>query len=183
MTKVKINPNSLVLGIEKCTVSDFWAWAYSDILSNRNRSIFAEFLVAFALDVTNEPRVEWDAVDIQYGNIAIEVKSAAYVQGWEQRQYSTIRFDISKKRSWNAKTNEYSLGPSCYSDCYVFCVYVQTENVNILDINGWRFYVVPTTTINEVFGEQKSIALNRLKEISKERNYEEKNRKSDLIYS
>lgn len=31
------------------TVGDFWRWAYSDILSNRNRGIFAEFLVGAAL--------------------------------------------------------------------------------------------------------------------------------------
>ena len=65
MKKAKINPNNPIIGIEKRTVSDFWAWAYSDILSNRNRSIFAEFLVALALGVTDEPRVEWDAVDVR----------------------------------------------------------------------------------------------------------------------
>ncbi|MBD1846459.1 hypothetical protein H6F89_24140 [Cyanobacteria bacterium FACHB-63] len=40
------------------TVQDFWAWAYSNILSNRNRSIFAEFLVAAALGLTHQPRIE-----------------------------------------------------------------------------------------------------------------------------
>jgi hypothetical protein len=46
------------------TVGDFWRWAYSDILSNRNRSIFAEFIVGNALGVVDKPRVEWDSVDL-----------------------------------------------------------------------------------------------------------------------
>ncbi len=39
---------------ETC-VGDFWSWAYSDILSNRNRSIFAEFIVGSALGVVDSP--------------------------------------------------------------------------------------------------------------------------------
>lgn len=183
MINTKLDPNKPIIGVNKCTVADFWAWAYSDILSNRNRSIFAEYLVAQVLDVTDEPRIEWDAVDVRYGSVTIEVKSAAYVQSWQQKEHSTIRFDISKKRSWDAKTNEYSPEPSRSSDCYVFCVYVETENVNILDINGWRFYVVPTTKINDVFGEQKSISFNRLKNISEEIKYGEIKKTIDLIYS
>jgi len=183
MTNVKLNPNTPIIGIEKCTVSDFWAWAYSDILSNRNRSIFAEFLVAYALGFTDEPRVEWDAVDVRYGNIAIEVKSAAYIQSWEQKKHSTIRFDIKKKRSWNAKTNESFPDPSRYSDCYVFCLYLETEKVNILDINGWRFYVVPTKMINDVYGEQKSVSLSKVQTISKEIPYQELKKTIDSIFT
>lgn len=31
------------------TVEDFWAWAYSDILSNTDRAVFAEFVAGTAL--------------------------------------------------------------------------------------------------------------------------------------
>jgi hypothetical protein len=54
-----------VLGV---TVGDFWAWAYSDILNNTDRAIFAEFVVGTALGVTDAPRVEWDAVDLRYSD-------------------------------------------------------------------------------------------------------------------
>lgn len=50
-----------VLGV---TVGDFWA--YSDILNNTDRAVFAEFVVGMALGVTDAPRVEWDAVDLRY---------------------------------------------------------------------------------------------------------------------
>lgn len=68
----------LVLG---ATVGDFWSWAYSDILNNANRAVFAEFVVGTALGVTASPRVQWDAVDLRYDGKKIEVKSAAYIQG------------------------------------------------------------------------------------------------------
>ena len=96
--------------------------------------------------------------------------------------HSTIRFDVSKKKSWNAKTNEYLPEPSRLSDCYVFCVYVETENVNVLDINGWRFYVVLTKTIDEIFGEQKSVSLNKLQAISKEIPYQKLKKTIDSIF-
>ena len=68
------------------TVGDFWAWAYSDILNNTDRAVFAKFVVGMALGVIDTPRVEWDAVDLQYSDKTIEVKSAAYVQSWHKEQ-------------------------------------------------------------------------------------------------
>ncbi len=62
----------------------------SDLLSNRNRSIFAEFLVGAALGVLDKPRVEWDAFDLIYQGKKIEVKSSAYLQSWQQNSPSRI---------------------------------------------------------------------------------------------
>lgn len=55
------NHSDRIPGLPDHTVGDFWQWAYSDILSNRNRSIFAEFIVGVALGVVNKPRREWDS--------------------------------------------------------------------------------------------------------------------------
>lgn len=43
------------------------------------------------------PCIEWDAVDIIYKGIKIEVKSSGYLQSWNYDKLSKIRFDISKK--------------------------------------------------------------------------------------
>ncbi len=48
-------------GLDGLTVGDFWSWAYSDLLSNANRGVFAEFIVAVALGVHEQPRLEWPA--------------------------------------------------------------------------------------------------------------------------
>lgn len=42
----------------------FWSWAYSDVLSNAIRGVFAEFLVMNALDIAMPCRREWDAYDL-----------------------------------------------------------------------------------------------------------------------
>jgi len=62
------------------TVGEFWECAYSDILSNRNRAIFAEYLVGLALNVVDKPRIEWASADLCYRGIKIEVKASAYIQ-------------------------------------------------------------------------------------------------------
>ena len=118
----KLNTSETIVGINHLTIGDFWSWAYSDILSNRNRSVFAEFLVASALGITDNPRIEWNAVDLRYQDISIEVKSAAYVQSWKQDKLSSIRFDISKKKSWDAETNQVSHESVRSADMYVFCL-------------------------------------------------------------
>ncbi len=57
-------------GLAGHTILDFWQWAYSDLLSNRNRALFAEFIVGTALGVLGQPRVEWDSVDLHYSGHA-----------------------------------------------------------------------------------------------------------------
>jgi hypothetical protein len=46
------------------TLGDFWAWGYSNILTNNLRGVFAEFLVGTALNATGGTRIEWDAFDV-----------------------------------------------------------------------------------------------------------------------
>jgi len=61
-------------GLPDQTVGEFWQWAYSDVLSNRNRSILAEHIVGVALGVVDKPRVEWDAADLCYQGFKTEVR-------------------------------------------------------------------------------------------------------------
>jgi len=43
----------------QATVLDYWRWAGSNLMSNRERGILGEFLVATALGLEKEPRMEW----------------------------------------------------------------------------------------------------------------------------
>ena len=160
-------PSDNILNTDK-TVGDFWRWAYSDILCNTTRGVFAEYLVASALGVIDIPRIEWNAVDLYYKDKKIEVKTAAYLQNWKQDKLSTIQFDIAKKKSWFADTNTYSDEPSRPADCYVFCLLAEKDinKVNVLDVSQWEFFVVSTKVIDEVFRDSKSLSLKRLEKIS-----------------
>jgi hypothetical protein len=159
------------------TVGEFWSWAYSDILSNTDRAVFAEFVVGTALGVTDAPRVEWDAVDLRYGGKTIEVKSAAYVQSWHQEQDppSHISFDLKERLSWDAATNTYRVEPRRPADCYVFCVYAEKDRrrANVLDLDMWEFYVVPTQQINRQLGSQKTASLSTIERLTESVGYDQ----------
>ena len=133
----------------------------------------SEFLVASALKVTEQPRTEWDFIDIQYKSKKIEVKSAAYIQSWPQDKISTIRFDIGKKKGWDSSTNTYLIEPVRSSDCYVFCLFTEKDidKANVLDCNQWRFFVVDTKEINLKFRNQKSISLSVVEQLTKPVSY------------
>lgn len=155
------NHDEPIPGLDGRTVGDFWRWAYSDVLSNRNRSIFAEYIVGVALGVAGKPRVEWDAVDLRYGGFKIEVKSSAYCQGWFQTKPSTIRFSIRKAVFWNPETGAYEGEATRSADVYVFCVHAEKDKskANVLDVSTWDFYVAPAELLNRQFGAAKSLSL------------------------
>ena len=165
------------------TVQHFWAWAYSDILSNRNRSVFAEFLVAVALDLIHQPRVEWDSIDLRYNNRKIEVKSSAYIQSWQQSKPSLVKFDIGKKRGWDSQENLTAEEEIRSADCYIFCVYEEqdVQNADVLNLDQWSFVVVATEKLNEVFGNQKSVSLSRLQQFGQAVRYDQLKRAIDLV--
>ena len=83
-------------------ISGFHRWAAGNLVDNRNRGIFAEWLIGQALEVIDprDVRKEWDAVDLRYGDIGIEVKSSGLSQTWHQVKVSTPRFDVSEQSQW-----------------------------------------------------------------------------------
>ncbi|WP_411876819.1 hypothetical protein [Vulcanococcus limneticus] len=54
----QLHANGALLGV---SLQQFWQWAGSDLISNSQRGILAEFLVAHALGVDSGVRTEWDA--------------------------------------------------------------------------------------------------------------------------
>lgn len=150
----------------RSTLLDFWSWAYSETLDNTLRGVLAEYLVGLAVNgFHTEIRAEWDAYDLATPEgIRVEVKSAAYLQAWQQEKFSDIRFRISEARGWTAATNEFSESSKRQADVYVFCVFTgwDRETADPLDTRQWTFYVAATHDLNQVSGNQKSITLNSL---------------------
>ncbi len=161
MPRCFLEPHQPLPSLEGATITDFWRWAYSDVLSNGIRSTFGEFLVGKALGCLNEPRVEWDSVDLHYGGFGVEVKTSAYCQSWYHSKPSKIIFSIRKATFWNPETGKYEGEPTRSAHCYVFCHYPESDRAkaNVLDVPTWDFYVAPVATINERFGPRKSISL------------------------
>ena len=69
------------------------------------------------------------------------------------------------------------------NDIYVFCLNIGNtkEDSNPMNIDNWEFYIVATDTINEVCGDNKTISLNRVREISKQVSYDKIKETIDFI--
>lgn len=143
----------------------FYEWAYSDLLVNNQRGHFAEFIVAVALDITSSKRSEWAPYDLLYRNVKIEIKSAAYIQSWQQKRPSTIDFDIKQTRNLNFKTDEQKEQYKRQSDLYIFChlKHKDRNTIDPTDVSQWDFYIVPTKILDIKFNKQKRISLSVLK--------------------
>ncbi len=161
----KLSPTRKIPLLNGQTIGDFWQWGFSNILTNSTRGVFAEYIVGVALDAVSDTRIEWDGYDLTYQGYGIEVKSASYIQDWPQKKLSTINFKINKKKCWNAADNSYSDTPERCADCYVFCLYTETnfDKANVLDISMWEFYVLSTDYINRTWKNQGSVGLNPLR--------------------
>ena len=152
-------------------LNTFRTWAVGNLVENRNRGLFAEWVVGTALGVAGKERLEWDEADLRYQDRLIEVKASGRGQAWPQDKPSTPTFDIKQRaRSWNAQTNiiEEFDPPRRVADLYVFCLHQSypATNDNVADASEWEFWVVPTDTIDAELGDQKTIGLTRLEQLT-----------------
>lgn len=150
---------------------DFWQWAMSDILGNRNRGILAEYIVGKLLQVPmTHPRLEWDCADFEYQGEKIEVKSSAYVQTWHQGiERSVISFGVSPHKCWDAKKNTYNSEVRRWAACYIFCLFPGERadtTRDVLDLNKWSFYVVATSKLNCDHRMKRQIGLEAVKKLA-----------------
>ncbi|OBI55680.1 hypothetical protein A5667_23270 [Mycolicibacterium fortuitum] len=143
---------------------EFLAWAYDDLLTNTTRGVLAEYIVATALGICDTKRLEWDKHDLDIDGVGVEVKSAAYVQAWEQSRSSVIEFGIGPAKGWDARTNTYAASAERSADVYVFCLLEgeDREHIDPLEVAQWKFYVLPTSVLNREVPTQKRIRLRPL---------------------
>lgn len=153
------------------SLSDYWKWSGSDLLSNAQRGVIAEFLVAKVVGVSHSPRLEWGWYDLENTDKKkIEVKSAAYYQSWPQDKPSEIRFDIApRKWFWDPVTNKSESVeiPERRNDVYVFCLLGDPADPNPdpLILDQWSFYVIRTCSLDELLKLQKTIGLEPLRKL------------------
>lgn len=143
------------------TLLDFWRWSSSDLVDNTMRGILAEYIVALALGVSGGVRENWNPYDLQTPEcIRVEVKSAAYLQSWAQRELSTISFDTRTTYAWDSTTNVLAAERTRQADVYVFALLKHQEKATLdpLDLDQWDFYVLPTGILNSKLPQQKRIS-------------------------
>lgn len=162
------------------SVKDFWAWSMSRLIADGPRGDLAEFIVNTALGTDiSEPKRGWGECDILYpykdSKIRIEIKCSTLLQAWERPTPPKPVFSISK--TLNCDIVDIGSGyryigrdgspPIRRSDIYVFCLFAEEDRAraNPLILDQWRFYIVPTRTIDEQLGDQRKISLQGLDRI------------------
>jgi hypothetical protein len=111
-------------------VLGFWSWAFSDLRQNNIRGHLAEYIVGLGLGVPLTVRSSWDDYDLEVppgqlagGPVRLQVKSAAYLQAWEQRKPSAITFSGLRRRQFPWSTEKsFVLGEGRFPQADVFDV-------------------------------------------------------------
>jgi hypothetical protein len=153
------------------TVVDYWRWAYSSLNSNVERGKLAEYLVACAVGVARGSAVQeaWADWDVRMDDgTTIEVKCSAYIQDWDQNDYSRIVFGGLKARELyysEAVKPAAEIGAAAYkADVYVFCLQHHREHASfsVRDLGQWTFYVLNVDELRVVSGDAKSVSIGTL---------------------
>ncbi len=149
---------------------EFWQWSASDLVDNTMRGVLAEFIVAKALGInTQSIRVGWATWDLETDkHVRIEVKSAAFLQSWSQRNLSTVNFVVSKRRGFDSDSNTTDSTPRRHAHVYVFALLAHKDKptVDPLDLDQWQFFVLPTRALDERMRSQHSITLPSLEALA-----------------
>ncbi|MFE5857816.1 hypothetical protein ACFQ61_31955 [Streptomyces sp. NPDC056500] len=145
------------------TVLDFWRYALPDLRTNTTRGLLAEFLVHRALGARMR-NVEWESFDVLTDDgLRVEVKASAYVQAWDQRGPSAIRF--TRLRAHTTPRAD-DTAPTYNADVYVFALHTAPDHASYdpLDVSQWSFYVLSHPQVETL--AQDSLGLATLSRIA-----------------
>jgi hypothetical protein len=136
----------------RAEVLDFWRWAFSDLRDNISRGVLAEWIVGLALGCVDGVRPAWANHDLLCGDVAVEVKSGAYLQSWPTKGHSRISFGHLSGRAWDEQTGEFADARSYRADVYVFAVQTAREHsaFNPLDVSQWAFWIAPRAAMERL---------------------------------
>ncbi len=167
MTMRKLHPHQEIVGLHGLCAEDFWIWAYSDMLDNTVRNAFAEFIVGFILGRLSNPRPGQESFGFVYREKLVTIKAASYTQNKEQKKKSKINFDIAVRKNHKHLLDDFNREEAVRpSHCYVFCLFTY-DNFHdkdaarnaLLDIDWWRFYVIPTQLLDKLLPDNKTVGV------------------------
>ena len=152
------------------SVLDFWAFQHSNIWDVQEE--IAEFIVAKALGQDMPYNKNgWTLWDMNYREKRIEVKETGYYHSWRTDGKVSLQRTFGITKAYSLYKNRHSEFKR-QNDIYIFCLILgeTKEASNPLVLENWRFWVIPTSTINSLCGDNKTISLGRVKTITNQEN-------------
>ena len=161
---------------------DFWRWAFSDLLEDTLKGLYAEWLVGqlLGLPMRHGGRPGYGNFDLRSpAGLRIEVKSSAYWQSWKLRDQDGVlkpapeidrwrpspshRICFGGLRARDVVTRDGAVGYK--ADVYVFCLQKEIDPArwDALDLSQWEFYVLSRAEL-EATG-LSSLTLKRLRQL------------------
>ena len=144
-----------------------------NLVDNRTRGIFAEWLVGQALQAidASEFRQEWDAWDLQYRHAPIEVKASGLSQYWSPLRRSRPSFRIAvPKQIWCEQTAQWQPNHQATrpAQVYVFCLHTSlpATNANVARPYTWEFWVISGRALDARLGAQQTVGLATLDQLT-----------------
>jgi len=165
----RLNPGTKFSGVPsnvtKKTITDFWQWGYSNLISNMNRGILAEYLVAWAIGDTKDVRVPWRSYDLtSKSGKKLEVKTTAKFQEWnfkDKKPNPNPSYHIAPTRNYNVDSGYMSKNKKFNTDIYVLCYHFaeEIEDQNPMDLRQWKFWIFSKQQIKSILKTRKSISV------------------------
>lgn len=114
-----------------------------DLLEGSIRGPLAEYLVAAALGIDKEARMGWQSTDLRIdGGPSIEVKCSSLCTVTQGRKRTPSAFGVKQREA----------------DVYVFAV---LESCDPLDVDAWRFCVVPTAMLDREYPNNQTLSVRK----------------------
>lgn len=113
-------------------------------------------------------RDSWGPVDlVSPTGITVQVKSAAFLQAWHQKEFSRISFSIKPRRVFDSTTNSLSETPIRVAQVWVFALLSHTDKLTLdpMDLAQWQFFVVSKSFLDGYRRSQESITLKSLRKL------------------
>lgn len=166
------------------TVADFWRWGFGDLRMNIVRGVLSEFLIAKALGVdTSKPRDPWDNFDVRYGDITIEIKTAAKWQSYRAKKASKLVFSGLSSRRWDDEKALRRPHPEVIADIYIFAIHTceTPDDYDPLSTDQWAYFVLKGDDVRDYLG--KSVSVSSLRARARECSFSELGGEVDRIAS
>ncbi|MBR6223216.1 MAG: hypothetical protein IKQ71_07245 [Lachnospiraceae bacterium] len=151
------------------SVMELWQWYFSDLFDIK--AVLVEYLVSKALGFESPYNIGyWTAHRLVYRGKVIDLRVTSYVRSLllEDAMGSFVKsIDIRSKES----------------DLYIFCMNTGKtyKDADPLNINNWRFYVIPTWYLKAECGKNKSIHHTKVQRLVKEIDFKELRKSVDDV--